>query len=147
MIISAERRRKNIGERYKPCNCTYPVCQPRGCNEQGIFPCWNRRYLIWMGSEKMENLGHISCSTPNVIRCKIHKDACYVGSAKHLNLTWINQKSKTQMDWSQIGHEAQKSEQIQCSPSCPHSRTAEWHHLQLSSNLRYWSGFWWIISS
>ena len=39
--------------------------------------------------------GHLTCSTPNVvylIRCKFHKNACYVGSTKNLKLRWANHK-------------------------------------------------------
>ena len=50
-----------------------------------------RKWKIW---------GHLTCSTPNVvylIRCKLHKNACYVGSTKNLKLRWAKHKSDAKL--------------------------------------------------
>ena len=50
-----------------------------------------RKWKIW---------GHLTCSTPNVvylIRCKLHKNACYVGSTKNFKLRWANHKSDVKL--------------------------------------------------
>ena len=102
--------------RYAPCLLTYftRLVTHGPVNKQGFFPvqtkgaimssfCWNHRFFIRLGSEKMENPGHLSCSTPNVfvyvIWCKIHKDAyAMLDQVKNLQDRWANHKSDARLE-------------------------------------------------
>ena len=111
MIISADRRRRNLGELYKP---TIPArfVHHGLTNKQGYFPCSSKRcdtcdhsveitdFSSEWDQRKWKVRGHLTCSTPNVvylIRCKLHKNACYVGSTKNLRLRWANHKSDAKL--------------------------------------------------
>ena len=111
MIIPADRRRKNIGEIYKP---TVPkrFVEHGPAPKQGFFPCSRKRcdtcdhsteiteFLSPWDGRKWKVRGHLTCSTPNVVyvvRCKIHHEAYYIGSAKNLKLRWANHKSDAKL--------------------------------------------------
>ena len=105
LLIAAERRRKNLGEIYKP---TVPRRFPRSdsLEEPGFFPCGGRcdtcRHARPTKSVRSTFDGrtivikkHLTCKTPwvvYVITCMIH-GVMYVGSAKNLKLRWANHKS------------------------------------------------------
>ena len=104
MIIGADRRRKNLGDIYKPSVPKRTIGHgPR--EEPGFFPCGKcdtcahsrvvkqlisprdgRRWLIRQ---------HLNCRTPFVVYllfCKIHNQY-YTGSATNLRFRWANHKS------------------------------------------------------
>ena len=107
MIISADRRRKNLGEIYKPtvprrnqnvehrkeaggftkCKNKCDVCA-HSCDIRLFKSVWDQR--------RWQIRKTLTCKTKNVvymIRCKIHSDACYIGSTTNLKLRWANHKS------------------------------------------------------
>ena len=111
MIISADRRRRNSGELYKP-TIAAPFAHHGPTNKQGYFPCSSKRcdacdhsveitdFSSEWDQRKWKVRGHLTCSTPNVvylIRCKLHKNACYVGSTKNFKLRWANHKSDVKL--------------------------------------------------
>lgn len=106
MLIAADRRRKNLGEMYKP---TTPkrlkVVEPG--QKPGFWKC-NKKCDTCAHSEDTVKIKspwdgrmwfirhHITCQTENVIyiiQCLIHPDQIYVGSTKNLKLRWANHKS------------------------------------------------------
>ena len=110
-IISADRRRKNLGELYKPTvpqrfvehgpklEPGYFTCQAKKCdtckhgkNTKSITSPWDGR--TWNIRQ------HLTCSSKNVIyvlKCKIHPKLLYVGSTKNLKSRWANHKSDTKL--------------------------------------------------
>ena len=110
-IISADRRRKNLGEIYKP---TIPNTQIPSSHdlEPGYFTCDAKRCDTCSHGENIKEFRspwdgrkwrirkHLNCTTKNVIylvRCKIHPDQLYVGSTKNLKFRWANHKSDTKL--------------------------------------------------
>ena len=105
MIISADRKRKNLGQIYKPSvprrNIEFGPKQ-----ERGFFPCTNKCDTCahskltknikspWDGRNSQIRQ-HITCTTPFVvylIYCTIH-NVFYTGSTVNLKLRWANHKS------------------------------------------------------
>ena len=106
MLIAADRRRKNLGEFYKPsvpkrfdeqghkqregfvvCGKRCDTCRPSD-NRKTIKSKWDGR--TWHIRE------NITCDIPNVIymmECKEHDDFLYVGSTTNLKKRWANHKS------------------------------------------------------
>ena len=106
ILIAADRRRKNIGEIYKP---TIPRKQlaSESNKEPGFYTCskicdtckhsekrnaikskWDSR--VW----KIRD--NITCTTKNVIyimECNVHDNFMYVGSTVDLKKRWANHKS------------------------------------------------------
>ena len=116
-LIAADRRRRNIGEIYKPTIPRRHVYHgPK--EENGYFLCKKKCDTckhseesksfrsLWDG-RKWKIKDKLSCSTPNVIyliECKLHPDFLYVGSTINLKKRWANHKSdckngKTQKCW------------------------------------------------
>ena len=108
-FISADRKRKNLGQIYKPSvprrNIEFGPKQ-----ERGFFPCTNKCDTC-AHSKVTKNikspwdwrnwqiLQHITCATPFVvyfiyctIYCTIH-NVFYTGSTVNLKLRWANHKS------------------------------------------------------
>ena len=105
-IIAADRRRKNLGEIYKPtiprrfvehgprtqpgfqtCAKRCDTCAHATNIDQFTSP-WDHR--LWKIRKTL------SCTTPNtiyVIRCKIHPHAWYIGSTRNLKHRWAGHKS------------------------------------------------------
>lgn len=105
-IIAADRRRRNLGEIYKP---TVPRLQSRDVQpeKKGFFPC-NKKCDTCKHSEQVTEFrcpwdgrcwqvrDHITCDTKNVIyvlKCCVHPDVWYVGSTTNLKRRWGNHKS------------------------------------------------------
>ena len=105
-LIAADKRRKNIGEIYKP---TVPRrFVPHGPRpECGFFLCSKKcdtcKHSVethqftspWDG-RKWQIRDFITCTTPNVIyivKCLSHPDFLYVGSTNNLKKRWANHKS------------------------------------------------------
>ena len=109
--MGADRRRKNLGEIYKPAvpkihNITD---QPL---EAGYFTCSAKRFDTCRHGENTKMFSspwdnrkwhirkHLTCTTKNVIyilKCKLHPDQLYIGSTKNLKLRWANHKSDTKL--------------------------------------------------
>ena len=111
MIIAAERKRKNIGQIFKPTVPNrFPYHGPH--NRSGFFTCsakkcdtcahsstltsfrspWDNR--LWKIKE------NLTCHTPNVVyvlQCQMHPEKWYVGSTKNLKLRWANHKSDAKL--------------------------------------------------
>ena len=105
-LIAADRRRKNLGEIYKPTIPRKKIVNV-GNNEQGFTVCtgrcdtckhsknttaitskWDKR--VW------KIRGDIKCSSKNVIyivECTVHDNFMYVGSTMDLKKRWANHKS------------------------------------------------------
>ena len=112
MIISADKKRKNLGQIFKP---TVPkrFPKPASSEKSGFFTCnasrcdtcahSNNLFQIkspWDG-RKWYIRKHLTCSSEFVIyiiRCKIHPYAWYVGSAKNMKLRWANHKSDCRLN-------------------------------------------------
>ena len=105
-IIGTDRRRKNIGEIYKPTVPRRHVVHGSR-EEDGFFWCEKKCDICkhakpmkefasqWDG-RKWKIRGHLSCSTRNVIyvmMCKLHPGFMYVGTTTNLKLRWANHKS------------------------------------------------------
>ena len=106
-IISADKRRKNLGEIYKPTiprrfvqhgpktqsgfqKCTAKRCDTcaHAINIDRFTSPWDNRH--WQIRKTLH------CTTPNVIyiiRCKIHPQAWYIGSTRNLKYRWAGHKS------------------------------------------------------
>eukprot|EP00745_Piridium_sociabile_P020923 TRINITY_DN32272_c0_g1_i5.p1 TRINITY_DN32272_c0_g1~~TRINITY_DN32272_c0_g1_i5.p1 ORF type:complete len:867 (+),score=134.27 TRINITY_DN32272_c0_g1_i5:352-2601(+) len=107
MLIGADRRRRNLGEMYKPTvPRRHPIHGPR--NRPGFFLCSARRCDLCAHSSNTEGFRspwdgrywpikqHLTCTDSNVIyviRCQEHPDLWYVGSTKDLKRRWANHKS------------------------------------------------------
>ena len=105
-LISADKRRRNIGEIYKP---TIPnIKKYENTNkENGFFTCQKKcdmckhsrnRTVIQSNWDhrKWRISHHILCTTKNlvyIIECKIHSDFMYVGSTIDIKKRWANHKS------------------------------------------------------
>ena len=108
-IVAASRKRKNLGQLYKP---TVPrrFVQHGPEEKPGFFPCtkcdtcrhskltttftspWDKR--------RWHIRKHHTCKTPNVVytlTCSVHPDFWYVGSTTNLRLRWANHKSDTKL--------------------------------------------------
>ena len=110
-LISADRRRKNIAEMFKP---TVPkqFLLHGPVEEPGFFTCQNRRCDTCKHAQNIKEfksswngriwkiLKHLTCTTKNVIYaviCKLHPEAMYIGSTKNLKLRWANHKSDNKL--------------------------------------------------
>lgn len=110
-LIAADRRRKNLGEIYKP---TVPGrFQEHGPREKnGFFKCTKTRCDTCNHSREMSNFSspwdgrkwtirqNITCTTPNVIyivTCDHHKEFLYCGSTTNVKLRWANHKSDAKL--------------------------------------------------
>ena len=105
-IIAAEKRRKNLGEIFKP---TIPrrFVQHGPAEEPGFFPCQRKCDFCRHGQVTTEFVSpwdgrlwkikkHLSCTTPMVIymlECTLHRNAFYIGSTKDVKARWRNHKS------------------------------------------------------
>eukprot|EP00745_Piridium_sociabile_P017617 TRINITY_DN263_c0_g1_i8.p1 TRINITY_DN263_c0_g1~~TRINITY_DN263_c0_g1_i8.p1 ORF type:complete len:903 (+),score=84.50 TRINITY_DN263_c0_g1_i8:125-2833(+) len=112
LIISAEKKRKNLGQIFKP---TVPKRFPKPVSHKkpGYFTCKTSRcdtcahssdlFEIrspW-DSRKWSIRKHLTCVSKFVIyiiKCKLHPDLWYVGSAKNLKLRWANHKSDCRLN-------------------------------------------------
>ena len=105
-LIAADRRRRNLGEIYKPtipyirgeadsseekgfvtCHKKCDMCK-HSANRKFIQSCWDRRK--WYISQ------HITCTSNNliyIVECNIHSDFMYVGSTINIKKRWANHKS------------------------------------------------------
>lgn len=116
LIIAADRRRKNLGEIYKPTTPARMV-QHGPKQEPGFFTCKAKRcdtcaHAVetkrikspWDGRTWKINK-HLTCTTKNIVYiiiCKIHPDvAWYIGSCKDLKARWRNHKSDTKRKQTQ----------------------------------------------
>jgi hypothetical protein len=108
LIISADRRRQNLGEIYKP---TVPKrFIPHGPKEQpGYFTCSAKRCDTCAHGTEMHSFKspwdgrvwhirkNLTCTSKNVVYiiiCKLHQHwAWYTGSTKDLKARWRNHKS------------------------------------------------------
>ena len=108
-IISADRKRKNIAQMYKP---TVPqrYVQHGPKNRPGFFPCKERCDTCRHSKETTVLVSpwdgrhwtikqHITCSSPNtvyVVMCEVHNE-WYVGSTTDLKARWRNHKSDAKL--------------------------------------------------
>jgi len=115
-VISADRRRKNLGELYKR---TVPrrFVQHGPLLEPGFHPCGGKCDFCRHGLPTSEILSswdgrrwrikkHLTCTTPLVVymlQCTLHPEAIYIGSSKDVRTRWRNHKSDF------LGRRAQKS--------------------------------------
>ena len=106
-VISADKKRKNIAQIYKPtiprrfvihgpensrgffkCSATHCDTCRHGSFTDSVTSAWdNRRWQIKQ---------HLTCTTPNVIyliQCQIHPEAQYVGCTNNFKKRWANHKS------------------------------------------------------
>ena len=107
LIIGADRRRRNLGELYKP---TVPKCfREHGPKEAPGFVTCTRKCDTCAHSKEMHSFQspwdgrrwtvkkHLTCTTPNLVyllTCKLHPDeGWYIGSCKDLKARWRNHKS------------------------------------------------------
>lgn len=113
MIISADRKRQNLGEIYKPTiPKRWPVHGP--AHEPGFFVC-GRKCDTCAHSESTKEFRspwdgrrwhikqHITCTTPNtiyIITCKIHSDFWYVGSTENIKKRWRGHKSDINLGYT-----------------------------------------------
>ena len=106
ILISADRRRKNIGEIYKPSiprmNKTTSTNIDNGfkkCNSRCDFcnHSENSKYIVSCYNKKKWYINcSLTCTTPNtiyIVKCKIHVEFLYVGSTTNLKKRWANHKS------------------------------------------------------
>ena len=107
LIISAEKKRKNLGQIFKP---TVPKRHPYPDSDKkpGFFICKASRCDTCAHSSNLSYIRspwdnrkwtirrNFSCDTKFVIyliRCKLHPKLWYIGSTKNLKLRWANHKS------------------------------------------------------
>eukprot|EP00745_Piridium_sociabile_P026140 TRINITY_DN41575_c0_g2_i2.p1 TRINITY_DN41575_c0_g2~~TRINITY_DN41575_c0_g2_i2.p1 ORF type:complete len:978 (-),score=173.11 TRINITY_DN41575_c0_g2_i2:3-2936(-) len=111
-LIGADRRRRNLGEIYKP---TVPRRRPghTAHEEPGFFTCTRKcdtcrhsqttkTFKSPWDSRTWHIKSHLTCTTPNtvyVIKCNIHPNMWYVGSTTNLKARWAGHKSD-----SNLGH-------------------------------------------
>lgn len=111
-IISADRRRKNLAEIYKPTTPHHLVTHgPKP--EPGFHPCSRKACDTCAHSLKIHGFSspwdgrkwtirkHLTCTTPNVIyiiRCIGHEEGVYIGSTQNLKLRWANHKSDIKLN-------------------------------------------------
>ena len=115
MLIAADRRRKNIGEIYKP---SVPSIRDNtvtslhsSSTDKGFFTC-NKKCDSCRHSQSRKTFtsrfdnktwsirDNLSCSTSNVIyivECKTHADFLYVGSTTNFKKRWANHKSDSKL--------------------------------------------------
>ena len=107
IIISAEKKRKNLGQLFKPTIPTrkskpiiqdlpgFYICKASKCDtclhSSDLFeiksPWDNRKWVI------RKHLNCLSKFVIYLIRCTLHPNLWYVGSTKSLKLRWANHKS------------------------------------------------------
>ena len=107
LIISADRRRKNLAEIYKP---TVPrrYMEHGPQQEPGYFPCRAKRCDTCRHGRVFKSFQspwdarwwrvrqHLDCRSDNVVyllKCKIHPTKWYTGSTVNLRSRWANHKS------------------------------------------------------
>jgi len=110
-IISADRRRRNLSEIYKPTVPNrFPFHGP--LQQPGFYRCKNKcdtcahaediTFFVspWDG-RTWHIRQHITCTTENVIyvlKCKLHPQELYIGSTKNLKRRWANHKSDIKLN-------------------------------------------------
>ena len=113
-IISADRKRKNLSQMYKP---TVPqrYVQHGPKNRPGFFPCKERCDTCRHSKETTVLVSpwddshwtikqHITCSSPNtvyVVMCEVHNE-WFVGSTTDLRARWRHHKSDAKLKKRQI---------------------------------------------
>ena len=104
IIIAADKRRKNLGDIYKPSVPKRMI--PHGPREEpGFFPCGKcdtcahsrvtKELISPRDGRRWHIKQHLTCRTPQVIYlllCKIHNEY-YAGSTKNLRSRWAQHKS------------------------------------------------------
>ena len=134
-IISADRRRKNIGEIYKP---TVPqrLVEHGPKTNPGFWRCTAKRCDTCAHSLDIQQFTSpwdgrtwkirktLTCTTKcviYVIRCTIHRDAWYVGSSTNLKFRWAGHKSDVKLG------KTQKCQVAQHMNSAKHPQTSDLH--------------------
>ena len=114
-LIGADRKRKNIGELYKPtipkrfpnhgprqeggffrCGKTCDLCK----TSKAIYPTTPKQFVSPWDSRKWNIRDHIFCTSPNIIyivECTAHRHFMYVGSTGNLKERWRNHKSDARL--------------------------------------------------
>ena len=105
-LIGADRRRKNLGEIYKPTiPRRFPIHGPH--DEPGFFTCMRKcdtcrhsnpmkRFTSPWDGRTWPIKSHLTCTTPNmvyILTCSLHPNMWYVGSTTKLKARWAGHKS------------------------------------------------------
>jgi hypothetical protein len=113
-VISADRKRKNLGAMFMPTLPKRQVAQD-DCGTAGFFPCHHKcdtcehseethSFTSPWDQRKWTIRQHISCTDTMVIylmRCRIHPDLWYVGSTTNLKQRWRGHKSDVKLKRTQ----------------------------------------------
>jgi hypothetical protein len=105
MLIAADRRRKNIGELYKP-SVPKRVHALAPSLAHGFYPC-NKcdtcahavpttSFVSPWDGRRWNIRQHLTCTSKNVVyvlKCTVHPDEWYIGSTMDLKKRWANHKS------------------------------------------------------